>query len=505
MKSMLAVAQLISRQKLRKIDVLTEDVLNAKNSKFRELYVGLRDGTIRSDREAALKLYDAGPSDARYRQLKSRFRKRLLNTLFFVDQSRPHRSSFDQTYHNCQRDWSLINILRVNGAEDPALQMTKSLLTVCLNYGFSELTVQTARFLANHAADIGDVKSGAQLQDIITTANKTYQVEIQSESILRRAQLLFHSTYSESNHAEIEQGVAQLQQEIDETLSATKSAMLFYNHLETSCILARTLSDKKRVISLVEDVIAYSMEAPRQLQENRVWKLCTWRLEAFIEQKDKTQGLEAVFHLEGRCKVGSEEWFGVQKHHIALMLGVGEYSEALRIAQSAQNHRNFRRIAPQEAEAFRLLELLAICFDQKMGNSSRYAHTSTVEAFLRKDATFGRDLQGLNAWRYLLKATLQHMLDKQTELRETIAAFRHLSVKHLNAKQDTRLIAMSQLLYRLERKHFRGELDRVGERYFNQLQMTIFHCSLRSDSFSPINVEDMLAFFGVNEFAALPQ
>jgi len=505
MKSMLAVAQLISRQKLRKIDVLTEDVLNAKNSKFRELYVGLRDGTIRSDREAALKLYNAGPSDARYRQLKSRFRKRLLNTLFFVDQSRPHRSSYDQTYHNCQRDWSLINILRVNGAEEPALQMAKSLLTVCQNYGFAELTVQTARYLANHASNANDAKGSAILENLILEANDTYQIELKSESILRRAKQLFHSSSSKKESSEIDLMTQQLQHEINETLSTSKSAMVFYNHLETSCILAKTLKEKTKVISLVDEVIAYSMEAPRQMHEKRVWKLCLWQIEAFIESKELDQGHEALQRLSARCKVGSDGWFSVQKQRIALLISTRKCDKALSEVKTTQDHRNFRRIAAQEAEVFRLLEVLAICFDQNFNVTSRQTHAATIEAFIRKDATFGGELQRLNAWRYMLKATLQHRMNMPSELRETIADLRHLAVKQLDAKQDTRLIAMAQLLYRLERKHFRGDLDRVGERYYSQIQMNSFRCSLQADSFNPIDVEDMLVFFGVNEFAMLPQ
>lgn len=504
MKSMLEVAQLISRQKVRKVDVLTEDVLNAKNSKFRDLYEGLRDGTIRSDREAAQRLYQAEPSDTRYRQLKSRFRKRLLNTLFFVDQSRPHRSSFDQTYHNCQRDWSLINILRVNGAQEASLQMARSLLTVCQNYGFAELTAQTARFLANHAAEIGDVKSGTKLQEIIDASNQTYQFELNSEAILRRARLLFNTTDTNSDLLEIEREVTQLQMDIDYTIQAAESAVLFYNHLETSCILARTLNDKERVIRLVDEMIAYSMVSSRQMEEKRVWKLCMWQVEMYIEFKDKFAGLEALHHLEARCKSGDEEWFNVAKARITLMISVGEPHEALKIIKQVFNHRNFKRLPAQVAEGFRLLHGITICFDLDSSNNLKKSHTATIESFLRKDATFGGDLQCLNAWRYLLKATFQFKLGQFNELGDTIAGLRHLSVKNLNAKKDSRLIAISHLLYRLERKHFKGELDQVGERHYHSLQMIEFSCSLSPDSFSPIDVEDLLALFGMNEIIGLP-
>ena len=504
MKSILAVTQLITQQKLRKIDVLTEDTLNAKNSKFRELYIGLRDGSIRSDREAAQKLYNSDPSDVRYRQLKSRFKKRLLNTLFFVDQSKPHRSSFDQTYHNCQRDWSLINILRLNDVQEPALQMAKSLLSVCQKYWFAELTVQTARFLANHAAAIGDIKTTKQLQLVIARANKAYQLEIKAESILRRAHLLLLSSGREPSSAKINEEVRALQEEIDATKTTDESAVLYYNRLETNCLLARTIYEKQRVINLVDEVIIYSSVSPGHMRESRFIKLCMWQIEIFIEKRDQVRGLEAITRLEFRCKNGSELWFTLQKSKLALLLKSKAFVKAQKVADAVMKHRSFSLLSQQEIEIFRLLEMLTICFDDALSAHLKHPQNGKIQAFLNKDAAFRSDFQGLNAWRYLIKATLYRRLGLKEALGDTIAEFRHLSVKQLCSKHDTRLIAVSQLLYRMERKHFNGELDRVGVRYFNQLQGSPFQCNLEPNAFRPIDVVDLLAFFGLNEFAELP-
>ncbi len=504
MKSMLAVTQLITQQKLRKIDVLTEDTLNAKNSKFKELYLGLRDGSIRNDREAAQKLYNAGPGDVRYRQLKSRFKKRLLNTLFFVDQSKPHRSSFDQTYHNCQRDWSLINILCLNDALEPAIQMAKSLLTVCQKYGFAELTVQTARFLANQAAGQGDSKISKQLQRVIDDANQVYQQELNSEDILRRARSLLLFSGAEKNLDKTKEEVHLLQEEVDAMKVTSESAMLYYNRLETNCLLARTSYEKERVISLVDEVISYSAESPRQMHESRLTKLCIWQIELFIEKRDRIKGLEAIQHLENRSKIGSSIWFMLQKSRIALLLQTQAFSKAQQVAEYVMKQRTFSLLSQQEAEVFRLLEMLAISFDENLTSHLKHPKDGKIQAFLNKTSAFRTDLQGLNAWRYLIKATLYRKLGQKEALSDTIAELRHLSVKQLNAKYDARLIAIAQVLYRMERKHFSGELDRVGERYFKQLQRIPFQCSLLPNAFTPVNVEDLLAFFGVNQVAELP-
>jgi len=60
-----------------------------EGSKFNEFYDGLVSERFVDDEQAADFLYDTTPLDDKYRQLKSRFSKRLLNTLFFLDSNDP--------------------------------------------------------------------------------------------------------------------------------------------------------------------------------------------------------------------------------------------------------------------------------------------------------------------------------------------------------------------------------------------------------------------------------
>lgn len=83
MKNLIEIAQIITKKKIRKIEIFDEHYLQNKSSKFNDFYEGLIQGKFKNDRDAAEHLYKSTPKDDKYRQLKSRFRKRLLNTLFF--------------------------------------------------------------------------------------------------------------------------------------------------------------------------------------------------------------------------------------------------------------------------------------------------------------------------------------------------------------------------------------------------------------------------------------
>ncbi len=85
MKNLIEISKIVTKKKVKKIEIFDDHSLKHKNSKFNEFYEALMSNKFRNDRDAASFLYSCSPTDDKYRQLKSRFRKRLLNTLFFLD------------------------------------------------------------------------------------------------------------------------------------------------------------------------------------------------------------------------------------------------------------------------------------------------------------------------------------------------------------------------------------------------------------------------------------
>ena len=116
MKNLLEIAGVVTKKKVKKIEIFDEYALRNKGSKFNEFYEDLTSGEYKNDRDASSKLYGCTPKDARYRQLKSRFRKRLLNTLFFLDVNKPSASNYDRAHFTCHKEWTLVKILLDNDA-----------------------------------------------------------------------------------------------------------------------------------------------------------------------------------------------------------------------------------------------------------------------------------------------------------------------------------------------------------------------------------------------------
>jgi hypothetical protein len=227
MKHLIEISKIVTKKKVKKIEIFDDHSLKHKNSKFNEFYEALMEGRYKNDRDAAAALYSCSPTDDKYRQLKSRFRKRLLNTLFFLDVNLPSTSSYDRAYFTCNKDWTLVKILLSNDAEHTAASLSRQLLTTALKFKFADVIVNSSRILRRYAALEGDEKN----YEIYDQYSKQYQdvldAEIRSEEFHQRVIM---------NYTQIGEKSQDLESKIDIYCDALvglsemyESPIIFYN------------------------------------------------------------------------------------------------------------------------------------------------------------------------------------------------------------------------------------------------------------------------------------
>ena len=186
MKHLIEISRIVTKRKVRKIEIFDDHSLRHKNSKFNEFYEALRANKFKTDRDAAQYLYGCNPTDPKYRQLKSRFRKRLLNTLFFLDVNMPSASNYDRAYYSCNKDWTLVNTLAWYDAPHTAAQLARQVLTTALKFKFADLIVNCSRILRAYSAETGDQHSFEEYDHYIKEYTQILEAEIRSEELYQR-------------------------------------------------------------------------------------------------------------------------------------------------------------------------------------------------------------------------------------------------------------------------------------------------------------------------------
>jgi hypothetical protein len=151
------IVTLLDGYKLRNIDVLGND---DSNSRFTEFYRLIKNETITTDEQAAIHFYgeNAKPTDIKYRVFKSDFKDRLLNTLLFIDPNNVV-DEYGRIVYQSTREWTAIEILFKKTLSYAAIPLAERLLTTCLKYEITDLTVKILERLKGvYATLIGDKK-----------------------------------------------------------------------------------------------------------------------------------------------------------------------------------------------------------------------------------------------------------------------------------------------------------------------------------------------------------
>ncbi len=77
------MVQVLTKYKTKNIEVLGNPTDTP--SQVYEFYSGIADGTFTSDEDAAAHFFDGNVRNQSYKNLKTRLKNRLINTVFFVE------------------------------------------------------------------------------------------------------------------------------------------------------------------------------------------------------------------------------------------------------------------------------------------------------------------------------------------------------------------------------------------------------------------------------------
>ncbi len=140
------LVNIINRRKLQNIEILDKSLLSGKGSLFSNFYTGIEQNKINNERDAILFLYgDINDNEIKnFRQFKSRFRRRLINTLFFLDvNSNDYETSVQKYYFECLKSIQVINIIqKYGGNQRVAYHIIKDYYPIAMKYEFYDILHQ---------------------------------------------------------------------------------------------------------------------------------------------------------------------------------------------------------------------------------------------------------------------------------------------------------------------------------------------------------------------------
>lgn len=138
MKYLSELIKIITKKQLQKNELLESEHLDQKDNLFSKFYFNLKKGKLKSDQDAALLLYGSKANNEKYRKLKSRFHKKLINNILLLDINSFKLPPSYLAELQIKRDLGLASLFKAIGAFENARRLAKKALNTAEKYNYHE-------------------------------------------------------------------------------------------------------------------------------------------------------------------------------------------------------------------------------------------------------------------------------------------------------------------------------------------------------------------------------
>lgn len=471
MKNLLEVSRIISKKKVRKIEIFDSATLDNKGSKFTEFYDALMADKFKNDRDAASYLYKCSPTDDKYRQLKSRFRKRLMNTLFFIDQTQPGASGYDRAYFTSHRDWTLIKILITNEAQQAGDELARQVLLLALKYKFSDIIMNCSRILRQVAAENSNEKDFEVYDAYIKQYSEILNAEIRSEELYQRVLM----TYRKPAEELLDIG-DQLQGYCDALVSLSEvydSPVVFYNMFLVWTYHYELQRDYESMLLICAQAEQYIDQNPNYLQEEKLATFQLKKMSGHLHLQDFKNGKINAERSLQLFEEGSNIWFNFMEYYLLTALHTENFIHGAAVFLRAKAHNKYKKLEAQAREKWRVYEVYLNYFIEKQPGQidalkEQLAKNFRVSRFLNDPLIYPKEMKVLAI--HMLIGQILYLFEKKS-LPETAEAIDRLRSygKNLNDLENYRMVQFIKLMNQLLKSNFKLNELTGTEKYYDAL------------------------------------
>lgn len=472
MKYLLEISKIVTKKKVKKIEIFDDNYLKQKKTKFHEFYDALMSGDLDSDAEAATLLYNSTPTHDKYRQLKSRFKKRLLNTLFFLDVNQAATSNYNRAYYSCNKDWTLAKILLSHEANLTANQITRHIFMIALKFEFADIIVNATRILREQAALEGNEKLFDEYNEHNLHYQKVLSAEMESEAILQRAIMIAEKYKRQSDAPEVTEKMDTYKNALDAVSSSFSSPIIAYNQFMLHMLEAELKQDYQMLYETCNRAENYIAKNPQYYREGKMAQIALKKLIALYHLEDFDQGEE---HAE-RYLVAFEKnklWFELVEYYLLMAIRSKKYDLAHQIFDRLYEDKRYKKMSNETKEKWFVFEVY-LCYlagFDKMTKPKKYKQFR-VKRFLEEPIIYTKKQRIFTVILVIAQTLFLFEEQRYGEAFERIERLKGYSNKFLKLNEHFRVVQFIRLLQQLAKAHFNYENIGVHQKYVDKLEQT---------------------------------
>lgn len=390
---------LLSKNKVRQIEVITNEVEGREAaSRYRAFYNLLVEGAIKTDEEGAAWL-GVSANSRKYLRFKNEFKKRLYNTILFIDVNLPHFSEVQRAYYICVQKTAVLKTLKGRGAILSPVGIAKGILPIAEKFGFYDILIETLKIIKNYySVHMGDSRKFRYYSQLMWKYHELYHAELLAVDGFQEIQSL--SINSAANGQEIHELAKKVLARLDgqgkspDTINYLMSVGLIkvYEKMSindwagtiASCRSAlEALRSKPFVSGIMKNAFLHQMAAAHLMLGNY------------------ETAREASAAALQNTPEGGHNWFKGMEVYLQIVFHEGRYEDAWKAYKQAARQPQFALLAPPSREPWNIYQayLALLTSLKKITLSPRETgglKKFRLGKFLNEVPIFSKDKRGLN-------------------------------------------------------------------------------------------------------------
>jgi hypothetical protein len=369
---------------------------------------------------------------AKYRTFKTEFKKRVLNTMLFIDSTHEDFDEYQQAIYEINREWMTIRAASRSGLNKVALSFAENLFETVKKYDYTDITVQILDLIKYSLALKGDKKLFAEYQILSEYYNGMWLAEQKAKDYSNLLKMEFVKT---AEHKGYLSDIARSYfAELEPLLHKYNSVVLNLYSRIVEIYIYSTINDYKNLLDVAERGIAYFSAKEFKLKL-AMTIFFQQKMVALMMLKRYTEAYEAIDESLMLRLCGSFNWFKGQESKIYLAFRMHRYTEAYAIYQEVTAMPEFKKVLTGMNREIWFVFNAYFHLMHKLGAAQGLKLLEKefdFESFLKDVPTFNHDKKGMHLPLLILEICFQMSAKTQDILIDRIESFQ----KHLTRYTD---------------------------------------------------------------------
>ena len=457
MEHLSEIVKIITRKKLRKLDVVDESMLNNNASMFKLFYDGILKDEFDTDESAAKILYDSQPSDDRYRQLKSRFRKRLLNTLFLLDAVSNSKSTYDKVFYDANKDWALIKILLSNDAHQTAYSIARHLLHIALKYKFVDIIVNCARLLREQAAMECDEKAFEEYDTISKQYTDILNAEIRAEELYQRVAINYNKPYSKT--LDLDQKIEAYSNAVNSLSREFASRNITYCKYFVDIYKEEISGNFDKMSNVCQSALSFAYKNLEFTKQESLFSLFQKTLIAALHLSDTALALETLEKIDTYYQGDFPSTGDLYSIVIMILMKCENFEESMNVFNRYTQKSEFKSLPKIDTYKWEMIQKLLhgiILIHPKYKNNFENLKSPkfSLAKYLKEEETMFANKKIFYSNLLIIKSLVCASLKRYSESDEIIEELKIIALKFFKKEEYDRLVHLIKLLVQLKKADY---------------------------------------------------